>query len=396
VKITILVQVAYTNWNGGLDFCVKEVDGKLLYKKTLDACNVVRMLLTEKGHQVQMCVIIPDRPEERNYFQFELDSMGVNYFFGDSKDVLNRILDYSSTHDVEHIFRVNGSFWYLDSGIVLELADIYSSRNFDLVKLPANFAHGFAGEFLSVSALTRLRSIKSGVVVNPVSALLEAEGFRSFDLIPRVDAIDKSRIEFIRTKRLQYEPERADYNDAALIVEGSIYYSIYRKALEYIKTSDVVLDIASGEGYGSEIIAEKAKYVYGGDYNIDAVRKSTIKYTKRSNLNYVNVDVTDLPFRDGYFDVVTSMETVEHVDEMKFVENTCRVLKSGGYLIITTPQNNYGFNLTPWHIKEYSVREIRALLEKKFDVIKIFGCSSSDIHENTEAGDRMLIIAMKK
>jgi 2-polyprenyl-3-methyl-5-hydroxy-6-metoxy-1,4-benzoquinol methylase/spore coat polysaccharide biosynthesis protein SpsF (cytidylyltransferase family) len=396
MKISILIQVASTNWNGGADFSVKQIDGEVIYEKTLQSCRMVEQLLTDKGHTANICFILPDRTNERAYFEKRLNDQKLDYFFGNEHDVLNRILDCSEKFGMEHVFRVNGSFWYLDKALVSELIDIYAKGEHDLVKLPANFPHGFAGEFFSINALKELRKLKQEAVVNPITAITDAGTFKVYDLIPGPNVIDQERVDFIRLKRLQYEPERAEYNEASLYVAGSIYYNIYHKSLEYMKSDDIVLDIASGEGYGSEIIAGKVKYVYGGDYNIETVRRSTAKYNKLDNLNYVFADVTDLPFRDNYFDVLTSMETIEHVDEDLFVDNVHRVLKPGGYLIITTPQNDYGFNLTPWHVKEYSANEIRTLLNKKFEVVKIFGCASGDIFEHSETGDRMLVVARKK
>jgi len=274
--------------------------------------------------------------------------------------------------------------------------NIFKSNKYDLVALPSNFPHGFAGEFIKISALKLLRKKYINIpIVNPVSNILSDTFFNNFIYKPKANIISNEIVQDIRLKRLQYEPERAEYSEKDLFIPGNIYYNIYFKALEYIKTDDIVLDIASGEGYGTEIISRKAKQVYGGDYNLDTVKKSSDTY-QNENLNYIYADITNIPFDDNHFDVLTSMETIEHVDENLFVENVYRVLKSKGLLILTTPQNEYGFTLTPWHTKEYSLSEIKLLLEPSFNIIKIFGCSSGEIFENSEIGDRMLIVAKKK
>ena len=396
MKIDILIQLAVTNWNGGLDFSVKKIDEELIYRKTLKKCENIIKLFKNLGHDTEICFIMPDRKEERAYFEPVFKEMTHSYFFGDKNDVLNRILSCADKFGFKNIFRVNGAFWYLDEKLVEKLLVVFEDNKHDIVKLPGDFPHGFSGEFITINSLVKLRALMPDeVIVNPVSAIFNNSDFTTYDYIPPANIIEKTVVDNIRLKRLQYEPERAEYNEKSLFVPGSIYYKIYHRALDFISKNNVVLDIASGEGYGSEILATKAKFVYGGDYDIKTVQSSNEKYIK-DNLNYILSDVTDLPFKNNYFDVLTSMETIEHVDEDLFIENVSRVLKSGGYLIITTPQNRYDFNLTPWHVKEYSIEEIRGLLKEKFSDIKILGCASGRIYENSEIGDRMMIIAKKK
>jgi ubiquinone/menaquinone biosynthesis C-methylase UbiE len=52
----------------------------------------------------------------------------------------------------------------------------------------------------------------------------------------------------------------------------------------------VVLDIASGEGYGSNLLSEKAKYVYGIDISSEAIDYAKKKYCK-NNLKFLQGDI---------------------------------------------------------------------------------------------------------
>jgi 2-polyprenyl-3-methyl-5-hydroxy-6-metoxy-1,4-benzoquinol methylase len=395
MNLTIIIQIAVKNWNGGVDFSVKKIDNEFIFLKTINKCITLKNLIS-KSSNIEIILICPNRKEEKDFFELNEVNNKFKIYYGDVNDVLNRLIEVSDKYEIENILRINGSFWYLNESLFLSMYEEFSTGKFDLVTLPVNFPHGFAGEFIKVESLKRLRLKNSEIpVVNPVSTLLSDTSFKTCILKPKKNLITLEEVNYIRDKRLQYEPERAEYSKENLFIPGNIYYNIYYKSLEFISENDIVFDIASGEGYGSEIISRKAKKVYGGDYNIETVIKSSISY-KNKNLNYIHADVTDIPFRDNYFDVVTSMETIEHVDENLFISNILRVLKPNGFLILTTPQNEYGFTLTPWHTKEYSLDDMRNLLQKKFDIIKIYGCSSGEIFENSEQGDRMLVVARKK
>lgn len=53
---------------------------------------------------------------------------------------------------------------------------------------------------------------------------------------------------------------------------------------------------------------------------------------------FVETDLTDLAFRDGEFDLVLSLETLEHApDPLRFLRELCRVLKPGGRLVMSCP-----------------------------------------------------------
>jgi SAM-dependent methyltransferase len=395
-KIGILIQAAATNWNGGDDFSIKELDGQAIFKTTYHRCVEFQKYLSESGQESEICFVLPDRKRERGLYEEFFADNNIRHYFGDEYDVLNRLICCCDKRGFESVYRVNAAFWYLDLNISHNLFLQFIKSDYDLAKLPPSFPHGFAGEFITVSSLKNLKASSSNIVTNPVVNMTQEGSFNIFEYLPEKDAILPDLISFIRHARLQYEPERAEQIEASLYEKGSIYYSIYNKAIEFIDEHSLVLDIASGAGLGSCILARKAKYVYGGDYNLDVIRSCTQTKIFQDNLSFIHADLTSLPFKDEYFDVVVSMETVEHVDELLFVSNISRVLKRGGYLVLSTPQNNYNFNLTPWHIKEYDVKGIRRLLEDQFLIQKIYGCSSSCVLENTEDGDRMLVVARKR
>src|SRR4051812_26356760 len=75
-----------------------------------------------------------------------------------------------------------------------------------------------------------------------------------------------------------------------------------------------VLDAACGSGYGSAFLARRADYVLGMDISNEAVSDARDRY-RAPNLEFATGNVECLPLEDQSFDVITSFETLEHVDD---------------------------------------------------------------------------------
>ncbi len=95
------------------------------------------------------------------------------------------------------------------------------------------------------------------------------------------------------------------------------------------------------------------------------------------SLSLVQGDIRDLPFRDGSFDFVYTMGTIEHIDEYpRAVEEVFRVLAPGGRAVIGVP-HKWDLWLRPLFVeildhmgkylyspeKAFTVRELREVVE---------------------------------
>jgi SAM-dependent methyltransferase len=94
-----------------------------------------------------------------------------------------------------------------------------------------------------------------------------------------------------------------------------------------------VLDVPSGFG------AFAAELRKRGQSDIHCLDILAAKDFRLQGVNYQQYDAANpLPFPDGHFDYVFSVEGIEHFESpWKFIKDLCRVLKPGGRLIITTP-----------------------------------------------------------
>lgn len=120
-----------------------------------------------------------------------------------------------------------------------------------------------------------------------------------------------------------------------------------------------VLDAACGEGYGSDFLARAAAHVTGVDVSEAVIEKARRKY-QRANLSYVCGSVASLPIEGAQlFDLAVSFETIEHVGEkeqLAFLAEVKRLLKSDGRLVISTP-NKATYTDIPKAHNEYHIRE---------------------------------------
>lgn len=110
----------------------------------------------------------------------------------------------------------------------------------------------------------------------------------------------------------------------------------YKFATSYVKGKSV-LDIASGTGYGTRILKDAgATYVNGIDIDKKAVDYAIENYGT-DGLDF-SIDDAQTFFDNKKYDVITSFETIEHVEYYgKTLRNFHSMLKDDGVLIISTP-----------------------------------------------------------
>lgn len=165
--------------------------------------------------------------------------------------------------------------------------------------------------------------------------------------------------------------ERLDFQvDAYNPVEATIHLTRYLNAQPYV-TGKRVLDAACGEGYGSALMKQwGAKSVVGVDISEEAVETAKTLFSKKG-IEYLQHNVEELPFSDASFDMVVSLETIEHLDHPDiFLHELRRVVKEGGTIIISCPNDQYyADNVSdysnPYHKRRYNFYEFREMAEKE-------------------------------
>ncbi len=139
-----------------------------------------------------------------------------------------------------------------------------------------------------------------------------------------------------------------------------------------------VLDLACGEGYGSEVLARSAQTVVGVEANPEAHEHARLRYS-RQNLSF-DRGLVETCGEPGAFDAVVFLQTIEHVqDPVAVLEHIRSLLAPGGVAYVSTPNlltlapPGAAKSDNPWHLKEYRAHEFDALARTVFDQVRLLG-----------------------
>ena len=117
---------------------------------------------------------------------------------------------------------------------------------------------------------------------------------------------------------------------------------IVQKLSEYFDKSKTceVLDVGCGGGFLSNRLAAAGYSVVGIDLSPESLKVAE-RHDHTGTVRYQVADAYKLPFPDASFDVVTSMDFLEHVeDPARAIAEASRVLRPGGLFFFHTFNRN--------------------------------------------------------
>ncbi len=135
--------------------------------------------------------------------------------------------------------------------------------------------------------------------------------------------------------RRMFDRISAKYDCMNTIISFGMHKSVKRDCIKAvdIKSGYKVLDLCCGTGDLPRIIKEiqPQANVTGVDFSQNML---DIAEKKSRDIKFIKSDVSDLPFNDNDFDIVTvgfGLRNILYLD--KTIEEICRVLKNGGYFM---------------------------------------------------------------
>jgi SAM-dependent methyltransferase len=138
-----------------------------------------------------------------------------------------------------------------------------------------------------------------------------------------------------------------------------------------------VIDMACGEGYGSDVLARAAASVVGIDANPEAYEHARLRY-RRANLRFACELIET--FAESA-EAVVFLQTIEHLTDPGAALDhfASLVADADGTVFVSTPnvltlaprgQERSG---NPWHVHEYRIEEFERLCRAHFREVRLFG-----------------------
>lgn len=160
--------------------------------------------------------------------------------------------------------------------------------------------------------------------------------------------------------------------------DASDNFVFQRSILAYYKAAEIVsgdvLEIGTGVGYGVDVVAPAASTFTTIDKSVPQFENSL-----PDNTTFRQMSVPPLAFADESFDYVISFQVIEHIErDAEFVREVSRVLRKGGKFIVSTPNAPMSLTRNPWHVREYRIEELKALLNRSFSKVECLGVAGNE------------------
>jgi SAM-dependent methyltransferase len=137
-----------------------------------------------------------------------------------------------------------------------------------------------------------------------------------------------------------------------------------------------LLDAGCGTGQMTKLLER-----YGNAVGLEIAPEAIAFARRRGVQNVVLGSISDPPFAAGSFDLVLSLDVIEHVDnDIHILSSLFEIVRPGGHLIVTVPAFEALWSEHDeinHHKRRYRVPQLRAMLEESgFEVDRITYCNT--------------------
>lgn len=219
--------------------------------------------------------------------------------------------------------------------------------------------------------------IKGGIISAPKfskTVIAEQKAVSIIDEIPELGGgkvvNDKKYIDLL--KLLPRSGKDKIYYQPGAILNISLGESDYFKKLQKIKPHQNILEIGADTGWSCHQLVKSGHRVLGIDIN-HHLQLRDLWLKNKVYFEMAQVDMNDMPFKDGAFDVVFASASVHHSPEIKkTAKEFFRVLKPGGkFIFLREPMSGDRFKKKEF-AKEQNEMGISENLYSKKEWIEAF------------------------
>lgn len=131
-----------------------------------------------------------------------------------------------------------------------------------------------------------------------------------------------------------------------------------------------ILDVGCGTGKNLEVFSRFGK-VWGLDNSSEAIVFCEKRGFKNVNLG----SIEKMPYAKGFFDVVTALDVLEHVDDSQALKEINRILNKEGILVATVPAFEWlwsRWDEVLYHKRRYTEKSLtKVLISNGFKIISM-------------------------
>ncbi|MDQ7031900.1 MAG: class I SAM-dependent methyltransferase [Desulfonauticus sp.] len=165
------------------------------------------------------------------------------------------------------------------------------------------------------------------------------------------------------------------FSQAIVLSWGYEYLSYIYFVIDIISklNFNTLLDIGCGDGKFLYEINKRIpnKKLYGVDLSTRAI--SFAKLLNSSEINFICADITDKNVLCEQFDIITLIETLEHIEPSKidkFLYNIKIRLAPNGRFVLTVPSKN--LKLIDKHYQHFDLDELKEIILPHFKIENVF------------------------
>ncbi|MDF9409145.1 methyltransferase domain-containing protein [Pelotomaculum isophthalicicum JI] len=360
MKIIGIIQAHAKTFAGGPAMVLQKVEEETIIEMVINRLKKIKRLN-------EIVIAVPD-VKENLVFQEIANKKNVKCFMGNKDDVCIRLTDCAEKYEADVIVHVIGNEILLNPDVLENMIKILGTVNLEAVLLSQSPFLG-GGSVITYKALKKAcdlihqPGVDNSYIIRPMAYIrLNTDKFN----LKIIDPVLPSEYEIEKAKEILLNVlEEATDVDLKNADKRDLSISKYEFAIKYLLPTDTVLDVACASGGGTYLLSAYCEKAIGVDISVKDVEKANNRYNN-DNLRFYVGDATNLNFlQDKTIDKITSFDTIEHIkNDLGYAQELGRVLKDGGLLIISTPRKIGDYIINPYHVREYTKKELSDVLDK--------------------------------
>jgi len=177
---------------------------------------------------------------------------------------------------------------------------------------------------------------------------------------------------------------------------NTAYPEVVQLLLDLTNEQSNCIELGCGSGtYAIELLANNRKCL-ASDFSEKALELAKIKGREIYNIGVTTqlVDAYNIPYPEASFDLVFSDGMIEHLDILKVLKESRRVLKSNGWVVAKVPSGSFLYKIVYHLLSPIENRPNEIWLSKKEWQKKFIDCGYKNINV-LDCGSALVGFAMR-